>query len=120
MSEFDRNLLKFEPTMVALEESTPASYYFTMFNIDTQRTVYSNFFPSINNLLIELISSDYNQTDTYGPERGSTIHSTPGAYDVQGNFIDPGVYRLSVAVTAVDGQPLEQISAEQFELEVIE
>ncbi len=88
--------------------------------METQRTVYSNFFPSTNNLLIELISSDYDQTDTYGPDRAYTIHSTPGAYHVQDNFIDPGVYRLGVSVTAVDGQPLEQISADQFEIEVTE
>jgi plastocyanin len=120
LSEFDRNLLKFEPTTVALEEDTPASYYFTMFNTGTGQTVYSGFFPSTNNFQIEMISSEYNQTTTYGPDRGATIRSSAGAFHVQGDFIEPGDYRISVAVTAVNGQPLTNISGDQFALEITE
>jgi len=120
LSEFDRNLLKFEPTTVALKENTPASYYFTMFNADTQQTVYNGYFPSTNNFQIELISSNYNQTITYGPDRASTIRSSPGAFHVQGDFVEPGEYRISVAVTAVNGQPLTSVSGDQFTLRVTE
>jgi plastocyanin len=47
LSDFNRNLLK-EPTTVSLDESTPASYYFTMYNSETRVTVYDSFFPSTN------------------------------------------------------------------------
>jgi plastocyanin len=117
MSEFDRNLLKFEPTTVALDESTPATYSLTITDADAQETVYSGSFPSTNNLLVELIRSD-NETSTWGPDRASTIHSTPGAYHVQGNFTRSGTYVVGVAVTAVDGQPLSTASSDQFEFEI--
>jgi plastocyanin len=120
LSQFERNLLKFEPTTVALEETTPASYYFTMYNTDTSQTVYSGYFPSTNNIQIELISSDYNETSTYGPDRASTIHSNPGAFHVRSNLFEPGSYLVSVAVTAVNGQPLQAPSADQYELEIAE
>jgi plastocyanin len=120
LSEFDRNLLKFEPTTVALEGDTPASYYFTMYNTDTRQTVYNGFFPSTNNFQLELISGDFDQTTTYGPDRAATIHSTAGAFHVQGDFIEPGSYLVSIAVTAVNGQPLATISGDQFELEIVE
>jgi predicted secreted protein/plastocyanin len=117
-SEFDRNLLKFEPTTIALDESTPASYYLTIFNTGTGNTVYSSSFPSTNNLLVELIPGESNRTTTFGPDRASTVHSTPGAYHVQGNF-GPGEYRISVAVTAVNGQPLERVSGDQFQFSIM-
>jgi plastocyanin len=120
LSEFDRNLLKFEPTTVTLKENTPASYYFTMYNTETRQTVYSGFFPSTNNFQLELISGDFNQTTTYGPDRAATIRSTAGAFHMQGDFIEPGSYLVSIAVTAVDGQPLATVSGDQFELEIAE
>jgi hypothetical protein len=91
-----------------------------MYSEDTGRTVYSGSFPSTNNFLIELISSDYNQTETWGPERASTIHATPGAYHVRGNFIEPGTYLISVALMSVDGQPLTNPSADQYRFEITE
>lgn len=119
LSEFDRNLLKFEPTTVALDESTPATYNLTITDANTQETVHTGRFPSTNNLLVELIRSD-NATSTWGPDRASTIHSTPGAYHVQGNFTQPGTYLIDVAVTAVNGQPLQSVSADQFRFEITE
>ncbi|MEP0825892.1 MAG: hypothetical protein HRF40_10435 [Nitrososphaera sp.] len=117
VSAFDRNLLKFEPTTVSLEESTPATYYFTMFNNDTRQTVYNGFFPSTNNFLIELISGDYNATQTYGPDRASTIHSTPGAYHAQGNF-EPGTYTITIVLYSVNGMLLNPTAVDQFQLEI--
>ncbi|HEX7034100.1 MAG TPA: hypothetical protein VF172_13965 [Nitrososphaera sp.] len=118
ISEFDRNLLKFEPTTVSLDETTPASYYFTMFNTETRQTVYDGFFPSTNNFLIELISNDYNLTETYGPDRASTIHSTPGAYHVRGDFIEPGTYTITIALYSVNGRLLDPTAIDQFQLEI--
>ncbi len=120
MSEYDRNLLKFEPTTVALEQNTPASYYITIFNEDTEQTVYNGHFPSTNNFQLELISGEFNQTTTFGPDRASTIRTTAGAFHVQGDFIAPGTYRISVAVTAVNGQPLTNVSGDQFEFQIAE
>lgn len=120
LSDFDRNLLKFEPTTVSLEESTPASYYFTMYNAETRLTVYDAFFPSTNNLLIELISSDYEGTSTWGPDRASTIHSTPGAYHVRGNFLDPGTYTITVVLYSVNGKISDPVPVDQFQLEITE
>lgn len=115
--EFDRNLLKFEPTTVSLEETTPASYYVSIVDNTTKQTVHNGFFPSTNNLLIELISNDSNanQTITYGPDRASTIHSTPGAYHVQGNFVKTGAtYAINVVLYSVDGKPLESPPMDQI------
>jgi hypothetical protein len=120
LSELDRNLLKFEPTTVALDESTPASYYFTMYNTETRRTVYDGFFPSTNNLLIELISSDYDETSTWRPDRASTIHSNPGAYHVRGNFLEPGTYAISVVLYSVNGRISDPVPVNQFQLEITE
>jgi plastocyanin len=120
ISEFDRNLLKFEPTTVALEQNTPASYYITMFNEDTRQTVYNGYFPSTNNFQLELISGNFNQTTTYGPDRASTPRTPSGAFHVQGDFIVPGTYLVSVAVTAVNGQPLTNVSGDQFQFEIME
>lgn len=61
-TEFDRNLLKFEPATVALDESTPATYNLIITNTDT---LHSDSFPSTNNLLVELICSD-NETIAWG------------------------------------------------------
>jgi plastocyanin len=120
LSEFDRNLLKFEPTTVSLEETTPASYYFTMANSDTKQTVYSRYFPSTNNLQVELISgSSYNQTTTFGPDRASTIHSHPGAFHVQGNFA-PGNYTISVVLYSVNGKLSDPLPLDQFQFKVVQ
>jgi plastocyanin len=120
LSDFNRNLLKFEPTTLSLDESTPASYYLTMYDNETGQTVYDDFFPSTNNLLIELISSENNQTNTWGPDRASTVHSTPGAYHVQGNFIEPGTYTISVVLYSVNGKLVNTLPVDQFQLEVKE
>jgi hypothetical protein len=117
VSDFDRNLLKFEPTTVAVEPTQAATYYFTIF--DGNRTVYEGYFSSSSNLMLELISSDYEKTITYGPDRGSTGHSFRGAYHVQGNFIEPDTtYTISIALTSIEGKLLDDIPFDQFPLHV--
>jgi hypothetical protein len=69
-------------------------------------------------LLIELISTEYNETSVWGPDRASTIHATPGAYHVRGNFIDPGTYTITVALYSVDGRISDPVPIDQFQLEI--
>lgn len=57
LSKYDRNLLKFEPITVIPDVGVPASYYVTMYAKGPAEVLFQGYFPSWQNLAIELISS---------------------------------------------------------------
>jgi plastocyanin len=121
LSTFDRNLLKFEPLTVIPDEGVPATYYVTMFARGTNQVLFQGFFPSGQNLAVELISSDDpdQQTTIYGPDRASTPRTTRGAFHVLGNFIEPDTtYAINVVLVSVDGKIADPLVGEQFEFTV--
>lgn len=118
LSTYDRNLLKFEPTTVVPDEGVPASYYVTMYAKGTNQVLFQGYFPSGQNLAIELISSDdpEQQTTIYGPDRASTPRTERGAFHVLGNFIEPDTtYVINVVLSSVDGKLADPLVGEQFE-----
>lgn len=132
LSEFNRNLLKFEPTTAMpvggflpfSTETASANYHVTMSSQDTNEILINTYFSSGENLLLELIqSTDSNMTTPtiWGPDRGSVEHSIRGAYHVEGNLVTPGTtYVINIALTAVDGRLLDPSPVDSFEISITE
>jgi plastocyanin len=130
VSDFNRSLLKLEPT-VPLSGVTiwphmeiAASYNVTVTTNDTGEVIFSEDFPSGQNLLVELIrSGDMNMTsaNVWGPDRGSLTHAVRGAYHVESNLFNPGTtYVIDVALTSIDGRVVDPSPADRFEIHMVE
>jgi hypothetical protein len=66
-------------------------------------TLFSRWFTTAGESLpLELISSQYNQTTSYGPDFSST-----GAYHIESAFKKGTSYPISVEVVSINNKPLE-------------
>jgi plastocyanin len=112
-----RTLLKFEPLTVTLDMTTPLTYNITMQNIDQNRTEFTEtFVTSGEPLFLELIQSNENQTNVYGPD-----FSSSGAYHVNAPFLDGEAnYTISAEITAVNSLEPETPTIDEFTFRTIE
>lgn len=114
-TQYDRTLLDFKPLNIALDTSTPVIYNFKINN--GNGTVFNNNFQVLDgkDLQIELISSNVNNTNVYGPDVTDPI---TGAYHVEGNFAD-GNYKLTLQLVSKGSQILQNNITDQFALRFV-
>jgi len=107
-----RVLLDIEPQTIPLDKTTPITYNVTISEGQKNNTLFSRLFTtSGDSLPLELISSQDNQTTSYGPDFSST-----GAYHIQSGFKGGSSYPINVEVVSVNNKPLENPMKVLFEL----
>lgn len=107
-----RVLLDIEPQTIPLDKTTPITYNVTISEGQNNNTLFSRFFTTPgDSLSLELISSQDNQTTSYGPD-----FSSDGAYHIQSRFIKGSSYPIIVEVVSINNKPLENPMKVLFEL----
>jgi plastocyanin len=107
-----RVLLDIEPQTIPLDKTTPITYNMTISEGQNNNTLFSRLFTTAGDSLpLELISSQDNQTTSYGPDFSST-----GAYHIQSVFKKGSSYPINVEVVSIDNKPLENPMKVLFEL----
>jgi hypothetical protein len=114
-TQHDRTLLKFEPTTVLVEETTPITYNITVLNGDMKNIFSRNFFSLGKDLQVELVQSDANKTTVYVPDFSDP---TTGAYHIQSNFPN-GDYTLRVQITAIGANMPDRQIFDEFRGKII-
>lgn len=114
LTQHSRALLNFEPLTVPLDRTTPLTYNVTMMN--STDTVFSEIFvTSGESLPLELVSSNNNETITYGPDFSST-----GTYHVEGPFLKGNEeYTITVEIAAINARPPENPIRDEFTLRTV-
>jgi plastocyanin len=114
LTQDSRVLLNFKPLTVPLDRTTPLNYNVTMMN--NTGTVFSEtFVTSGESLPLELVSSNSNETTSYGPDFSST-----GTYHVEGPLLKGNTeYRITVEITAINARPLENSIRDEFTLRTV-
>ncbi|HEX6253743.1 MAG TPA: hypothetical protein VFZ55_05945 [Nitrososphaera sp.] len=114
LTQHSRALLNFEPLTVPLDRTTPLTYNVTMMN--STDTVFSEtFVTSGESLPLELVSSNNNETITYGPDFSST-----GTYHVEGPFLKGNEeYTITVEIAAINARPPENPIRDEFTLRTV-
>jgi plastocyanin len=109
LAQHSRVLLNFEPLTVPLDRTTPLTYNVTMTN--STGTVFSEtFVTSGESLPLELISSNTNETISYGPDFSST-----GTYHVEGPILAGNQeYTIAVEISAINFRPPENPIRDEF------
>jgi plastocyanin len=107
-----RVLLDIEPQTIPLDKTTPITYNVTISEGQNNNTLFSRLFTTAGDSLpLELISSQDNQTTSYGPDFSST-----GAYHIQSSFKGGSSYPINVEVVSINNKPLENPMKVLFEL----
>ena len=114
-TEHDRTLMKFVPTTVTVEETTPITYNITILDSNMQKVFSRNFFSLGSNLQVELIKSNVNQTTVYGPDFSDPI---TGTYHIQGNFPN-GDYILRTQITAIGSNIPQKELIDEFRGKIV-
>lgn len=107
-----RVLLDIEPQTIPLDKTTPITYNVTISEGQNNNTLFSRYFTTAGDSLpLELISSQDNQTTSYGPD-----FSSSGAYHIQSVFNKGSSYPINVEVVSINNKPLENPMKVLFEL----
>jgi plastocyanin len=107
-----RVLLDIEPQTIPLDKTTPITYNVTISEGQNNNTLFSRWFTTAGESLpLELISSQYNQTTSYGPDFSST-----GTYHIESAFKKGSSYPINVEVVSIDNKLLENPMEVLFEL----
>lgn len=107
-----RVLLNISPQTIPLDGTTPVTYNVTIAEGPSNNTLFSRWFTTAGEpLLLELISSQDNQTTSHGPDFSST-----GAYHVQSNFKNGSSYPIDVQIVSINNKPVENPIRVLFEL----
>jgi len=97
-----RVLLDIEPQTIPLDKTAPITYNLSISEGQVNNKLFSKLFTTNGESLpVELISSQENQTTSYGPDFSST-----GAYHIQSGFKKGTTYPISVEVVSVNNKPL--------------
>lgn len=97
-----RVLLNIEPQTIQLDGTTPITYNVTI-NEGQNNTLISQLFTTAGaSLPLELISSDNNQTSSYGPD-----FSSSGAYHIQSIFKKGSTYPINIEIVSINNKPIE-------------
>ncbi|HEY7227444.1 MAG TPA: hypothetical protein VH481_04900 [Nitrososphaeraceae archaeon] len=96
-----RVLLDIEPQTIRLDGTTPLTYNVTISEGQVSKKLFSRLFTTNGESLpVELISSQDNQTTSYGPDFSST-----GAYHIQSGFKNGTTYPISVELVSINNKP---------------
>lgn len=96
-----RVLLNVEPQTIPLDKTVPITYNITISEGQVYKKIFSRLFTTYGESLpVEMISSQDNQTTSYGPDFSST-----GAYHIQSGFKKGTTYPITVEVISVDNKP---------------
>lgn len=95
-----RALLDIEPQTIPLDKTTPIVYNITI-GEGQNSTLFSRLFSTAGQSLpLELITSENNQTTSYGPDFSST-----GAYHIQSVFKKGASYPLTIEIISINNEP---------------
>ena len=99
-----RVLLDIEPQTIPLDKTTPVTYNVTINEGQgNNKILFSGLFTTAGQSLpLELISSEGNETISYGPDFSST-----GAYHIQSDFKKGSSYPISIEIISVNSKPVE-------------
>lgn len=112
IATYPRVLLNIDPQTIPLDGTTPVTYNVTIAEGQSNNTLFSRWFTTAGEpLLLELVSSQDNQTTSHGPDFSST-----GAYHIQSNFNNGSSYPIDVQIVSVNNKPLENAARVTFEL----
>jgi plastocyanin len=112
IATYPRVLLNIDPQTIPLDGITPVTYNITIAEGQSNNTLFSRWFTTAGEpLLLELVSSQDNQTTSHGPDFSST-----GAYHIQSNFNNGSSYPIDVQIVSVNNKPLENAARVSFEL----
>jgi len=112
IATYPRVLLNIDPQTIPLDGTTPVTYNITIAEGQSNNTLFSRWFTTAGEpLLLELVSSQDNQTTSHGPDFSST-----GAYHIQSNFNNGSSYPIDVQIVSVNNKPLENAARVSFEL----
>jgi len=112
IATYPRVLLNIDPQTIPLDGTTPVTYNITIAEGQSNNTLFSRWFTTAGEpLLLELVSSQDNQTTSHGPDFSST-----GAYHIQSNFNNGSSYPIDVQIVSVNNKPLENVARVSFEL----
>jgi hypothetical protein len=96
-----RVLLNIEPQTIPLDKTTPITYNITISEGQVKNKLFSRLFTTYGEPLpIEMITSQDNQTTSYGPDFSST-----GAYHIQSGFKNGSTYPITVEVMSLNNKP---------------
>ena len=114
LAQHSRVLLNFEPLTVPLDRTTPLNYNVTMTN-NTGIVFSETFVTAGESLPLELVSSNTNETITYGPDFSST-----GTYHVEGPILaDNQEYTIAVEISAINARPPDNPIRDEFTLRTV-
>lgn len=112
IATYPRVLLNIDPQTVPLDGTTPVTYNVTIAEGQSNNTLFSRWFTTAGEpLLLELVSSQDNQTTSHGPDFSST-----GAYHILSNFNNGSSYPIDIQIVSVNNKPLENPASVSFEL----
>ena len=112
IATYPRVLLNIDPQTIPLDGTTPVTYNVTIAEGQSNNTLFSRWFTTAGEpLLLELVSSQDNQTTSHGPDFSST-----GTYHIQSNFNNGSSYPIDVQIVSVNNKPLENAARVSFEL----
>lgn len=110
-----RALLDFKPLTVSLDKTTPVGYNITILK-DNNSTVFTGLFVTPGESLpLELVKSNGNETNLYGPDFSST-----GAYHLDAPFLEGNKnYTIRAEVTSINSVPPQSPIVEEFVLRTV-
>lgn len=114
-TQHDRTLLEFKPTTITVDGTTPLTYNITLLDTDMKPIFSRSLFVIGNDLQVELIQSNNNQTTFYGPDFSDPI---TGVYHIQSKFT-PGEYVLRAEITAIGSKIPEKQLFDDFKGKII-
>ncbi len=115
LTEDYRTLLDFQPLTVTLDKTTPIAYNITILKDNNNAVFTGTFVTAGESLPLELIKSNNNETNVYGPDFSST-----GAYHIDAPFLEGnGNYTIRAEVTSVNSIQPEDPIAEEFTLRIV-
>ena len=112
IATYQRVLLNVNPQTIPLDGTTPITYNVTIADGQSNNTLFSRWFTTAGEpLLLELISTQSNQTASHGPDFSST-----GAYHILSNFKSGSSYPIDVQLVSINNKPVENPIRVVFQL----
>ena len=110
-----RALLDFKPLTVTLDRTTPIVFNITLLEDNNNTLFTETFVTSGESLPLELIKSNGNETNVYGPDFSST-----GAYHIDAPFLEGNKnYTIRAELTSINSVPPQNPIVEEFVLRTV-
>lgn len=114
-TQHDRILLSFKPIAITVDRTTPLTYNITLLSINMKPIFSKSFFTIGNDLQLELVQGENNQTTFYGPDFSDPI---TGTYHIQKKFAS-GEYILRAELTAIGSNIIKSKTSDDFRGKII-